>query len=107
MEFLLGLCRSDPFSDQKRSFQFDTVFQTWPLKSIPVFRPGLYEIRSSLLRVRTTTRWKRMNEATDMEKEICIAEVIASNAGYQRFTSCAPWSDRNNKNPSSDLLVLL
>ena len=40
-EFLLGVCRPDPFSGQKRSFQFDTVFQTWPLKSIPVFRPGL------------------------------------------------------------------
>ena len=48
-----------------------------------------------------------MNEGTDMEKEICIAEVIGPNAGYQRFRSCAPWSDRNNKNPSSDLLVLL
>ena len=48
-----------------------------------------------------------MNEGTDMEKEICIAEVIGSNAGYERFRSCAPWSDRNNKNPSSDLLVLL
>ena len=48
-----------------------------------------------------------MNEGTDMEKEICIAEVIAPNVGYQRFRSCAPWSDRNNKNPSSDLLVLL
>ena len=32
-----GVCRTDPFSDQKRSFQFDTVFQTWSLKSIPVF----------------------------------------------------------------------
>ena len=29
LEFLLGVCRPDPFSDQKRSFQFDTVFQTW------------------------------------------------------------------------------
>ena len=48
-----------------------------------------------------------MNEGTDMEKEICIAEVIAPNAGYQRFRSCAPLSDRNNKNPSSDLLALL
>ena len=48
-----------------------------------------------------------MNEGTDMEKEICIAEVIAPNAGDQRYRSCAPLSDRNNKNPSNDLLVLL
>ena len=44
-----------------------------------------------------------------MEKQMCIAEVIAPNAsaGDQRFRSCAPLSDRNNKNPSSDLLALL
>ena len=51
--------------------------------------------------------WGRWNEATDMEKEICIAEVIAPNAGDQRFRSCAPLSDRKNKNPSSALLALL
>ena len=42
-----------------------------------------------------------------MEKEISNAEVIAPNAGDQRFILCAPLSDRNNKNPSSDLLALL
>ena len=52
------------------------------------------------------------NEARGMKqqtwkKEICIAEVIAPNAGDQRCRTWAPLSDRNNKNPSSDLLVLL
>ena len=42
-----------------------------------------------------------------MEKEICIAEVTATNAGDQPFRLCFPLSDRNNKNPSSDLLALL
>ena len=42
-----------------------------------------------------------------MEIERSIAEVIASNAGDQRFRLWAPLSDRNNKNPSSDLLALL
>ena len=41
-----------------------------------------------------------------MEKEISNAKVIAPNAGDQRFILCAPLSDRNNKNPSSDLLAL-
>ena len=40
-----------------------------------------------------------------MEKEIRIAEVIATNAGDQRFRLCAPLSDRNNINPSSDLIA--
>ena len=31
----------DPISDQKMSLVFLTRFQTWPLKSIPVFRPGV------------------------------------------------------------------
>ena len=44
-----------------------------------------------------------MNEGTGMEKEICIAEVIAPNTGDQRFRSCPTLSDWNNKNPSSDL----
>ena len=43
----------------------------------------------------------------EKKKEICITEVIAPNAGDQRFRSCAPLSDRNNKNPSTDLLALL
>ena len=38
-----------------------------------------------------------MNEGTDMEKEICIVEVIAPNTGEQRFRSCPLLSDRNNK----------
>ena len=52
-EFLVGVCRSpnpDPNSDQKMSFHIR--FQTRPLKSIPVFRPGLWaENMSSLLRL--------------------------------------------------------
>ena len=36
-----GCATRNPFSDQKRSFQFHTLFRTWPLKSTPVFRPGL------------------------------------------------------------------
>ena len=35
-----GSPNSDPISDQKNVI-FQTRFQTWPLKSIPVFRPGL------------------------------------------------------------------
>ena len=41
------------------------------------------------------------------KKKKCISEVIAPNAGDQRFRLGAPFSDRDNKNPSSDLLALL
>ena len=40
----------DPFSDQNNVI-FHTRFQTWPLNSIPILRPGLYEIMSSSLRL--------------------------------------------------------
>ena len=39
-----------PFSDQNNVI-FHTRFQTWPLNSIPILRPGLYEIMSSSLRL--------------------------------------------------------
>ena len=56
-EFLVGQCRH-----VDRAVQFLTLFhtkkclfhirfQTPPLKSIPILRPGLYEIMSSLLRL--------------------------------------------------------
>ena len=44
-----GFPNPDPISDQKMSF-FTPVFRTRPLKSIPVFKPVLWEIMSSLLR---------------------------------------------------------
>ena len=40
----------DPFSDQNNVI-FHTRFQTRPLNSIPILRPGLYEIMSSSLRL--------------------------------------------------------
>ena len=44
-EFLVGVCRPVPkilTQFQTKIFHFHTRFQTWPLKSIPVFRPLLY-----------------------------------------------------------------
>ena len=55
-EFLVGVCRPsspnpDPISDQKNAI-FHTHFQTRPVKSIPVFRPGLWaEFMLSFLRL--------------------------------------------------------
>ena len=55
-----GSLNPDPISDQKLNFphpfsdlvcKIRTLFQTWSLKSIPVFRPGLWGIMSSLLRL--------------------------------------------------------
>ena len=46
-----GSPNPDPISDQKMSLIFHTRFQTWPLKSIPILRPGLKEIMSSILRL--------------------------------------------------------
>ena len=40
----------DPFSDQNNVI-FHNRFQAWPLNSIPILRPGLYEIMSSSLRL--------------------------------------------------------
>ena len=40
----------DPISDQNNVI-FHSRFQTWPLNSIPILRPGLYEIMSSSLRL--------------------------------------------------------
>ena len=44
-EFLVGVCRPVPqilTQFQTKISIFHTRFQTWPLKSIPVFRPLLY-----------------------------------------------------------------
>ena len=46
-----GSPNPDPISDQKVSLIFHTHFQTWPLKSIPILRPVLKEIMSSILRL--------------------------------------------------------
>ena len=51
-----GMCQPAPqiltlFQTKKVSVIFHTCFQTWPLKSVPILRHGLYEIMSSLLRL--------------------------------------------------------
>ena len=45
-----GSPNPDPISDQKNVI-FHTRLQTWPLKSIPILRPGFLEIMASLLRL--------------------------------------------------------
>ena len=54
-EFLVGVCRLGPqilTLSQTKKCNFPNPFQTKPLKSIPVFRPGLYaEIMLLLLRL--------------------------------------------------------
>ena len=54
-KFLMGVChlrfsKSWPYFRPKNDI-FYTHFQTWPLKSIPILRPGFYKIMSSLSRL--------------------------------------------------------
>ena len=41
----LGSSNPDPISDQNNNMSFSgTLFQTCPLKSIPIFRPGFWNL---------------------------------------------------------------
>ena len=79
----LQFSKSWPYFRPK-NFIFHIHFQTWPQKSLPVFRPGLSEIMSSFL------RWQRQ------QKRFLICIIISLSFLYiwnwnDKYVHTLPW----------------
>ena len=70
---------------------FHTRFQTWPLKSIPIFRPDLLEIMSSLLRLEQ--QQKKTSKKCILISHISLSFLLIWN-GNDKYVHTLPWLPR-------------